>query len=426
MLRYNTYPLIPHWNRQENPPQKEWVHACKNALSKKEAKLSLYIHIPFCEKLCSFCACNTFISQNHNLESEYVQSMQQEFNLYKQLLPELEKANLGQLYLGGGTPNYLSASNLGILIKPILQSITLENKNTEFSAEIDIRHLKKEHLQVLHNLGFRQLRFGVEDMNYEVQHTINRSQSFELLEYSCQTARGMGYNILHFDLLYGLPQQTKATLKKSMEQVLSLKPERISFYHYRHVPWFPSNQRLFNENDLPSQSYNEELYFIGQECMQQMGYHKLGMDYYTLADDPLQKAREHDRLKYNFMGYHQQNYDLLLGLGCSAISETEDYVSQNNKILNVYQKQISQGKLALLRAHKRNKSEQARHQIIREFIATGCHATIQSDFFHSEILPQIKTLLESGLAEYHAPILNFKPHNSDDFTKLFMALDEHI
>lgn len=366
--RYTSYPTVPYWS--ENPTTEEWLEKVRKRLRYENTSLSLYLHIPFCETLCSFCGCNTSITKNHSVEDPYVENILLEFSNYLKEVPEIAKRELKELHLGGGTPTYLSEKNLEILLDSILKKMNLSSKY-EFSLEVDPRRTRDTQLKILRDFGFKRISLGVQDFDPEVQRLVNRTQPFEMTERITKLSRKLGYTSVNFDLIYGLPKQNLQNIKRTIKKTLELRPDRIAFYSYAHVPWLKASQRLFTEVDLPSGSAKRELYEVSREMFLKAGYIEIGMDHFALESDSLFQAVKNGNLHRNFMGYTAKTTDMLLGLGVSAISDSWDCFHQNEKIVKKYQKRIHSEGFATLRGHKLNEEDLIQRSLILQLSTSG-------------------------------------------------------
>jgi oxygen-independent coproporphyrinogen III oxidase len=384
--RYTSYPTVPYWS--ENPTTENWISEINKSLTPKDSKISLYIHIPFCETLCTFCGCNTSITKNHSVEDPYIDHLLKEFNMYLELVPELKNREINELHLGGGSPTYLSEYNLEQLISKILEKINVA-KQKSFAIEVDPRRTRKTQLEVLRKYGFERISLGVQDFNPEVQRLINRDQPYEKTEFVTKTARDLGYNSVNFDLIYGLPRQTLSTMKYTIDKTLDLLPDRIAFYSYAHVPWIKASQRLFTEADLPNGNDKRKLYEEGRDSFEKKGYKEIGMDHFSLPTDKLWISFQKETLHRNFMGYTESKSDIQLGLGVSAISDAWGCFHQNEKILKKYQKKISEGVLPTLRGHILNEEDLKLRRLILN-LSTRWKVEIPND-----LLLDVKTYLNS-------------------------------
>ncbi|MFT3934868.1 MAG: oxygen-independent coproporphyrinogen III oxidase [Chitinophagaceae bacterium] len=344
--RYTSYPTVPFWNQKINPA--EWMEQFAEQFSNQNAVngISIYIHLPFCESLCTYCGCNKKITGNHNVEAAYLQAIEKEWRIYRRQMNETPV--IREIHLGGGTPTFFSAKHLKQLIDSITRN-SIVHPHFEFSIEGHPNNTTIQHLETLHASGFRRISYGVQDLDEKVQRLINRIQPFEKVKEATDNARAAGFTSVNFDLIYGLPGQTIASIEHTIEQVLTLKPDRIAFYSYAHVPWTSKGQRLFNENDLPTGSDKIQLYLTGKKLLMAHGYADIGMDHFALATDDLYKAWQKERLHRNFMGYGTQQTGLLLGLGVSAISDLGNAYAQNNKTLHDYYASVHANELAVQR-----------------------------------------------------------------------------
>ncbi|MGZ5192154.1 MAG: coproporphyrinogen-III oxidase family protein, partial [Flavisolibacter sp.] len=266
--RYTSYPTVPYWDN--NLDEQTWAdHIQKSFIQHNKGGISLYIHLPFCESLCTYCACNTRITVNHAVELPYIETLLKEWQLY--LNQFNAKPLIKEIHLGGGTPTFFSFENLQHLLSSIINTCEI-SKDADFSFEGHPSNTTKEHLQTLFNLGFKRVSFGVQDFDEKVQKTINRYQSFEEVKHVMETARAIGYTSINIDLVYGLPYQTSESVRSTIEQIITLKPERIAFYSYAHVPWLKPGQRKYTEKDLPLATEKRNLYEIGKELFIKANY----------------------------------------------------------------------------------------------------------------------------------------------------------
>lgn len=346
--RYTSYPTVPFWEDGIDPKIWQQVFADQFHLQNPAKGVSLYVHLPFCESLCTYCGCNKKITTNHRVEEEYLSVLEKEWKLYRKLMNQTPV--LREIHLGGGTPTFFSSANLKRLLNALLKN-SIIHPGHEFSIEGHPNNTTKEHLQLLSSLGFRRISYGVQDMDPEVQRIINRIQPIENVRQATENARAAGFTSVNFDLIYGLPLQTVQSIENTIQQVIELKPDRIAFYSYAHVPWTSKAQRLFNETHLPGGEEKLQLYLKGKELLMANGYHDIGMDHFALPHDELYKAWENGDLHRNFMGYTTQNSGLLLGLGVSAISDSGNAFAQNEKTIANYYTAINKGELAVQRGY---------------------------------------------------------------------------
>ncbi|MDN3724163.1 oxygen-independent coproporphyrinogen III oxidase [Aequorivita sp. SDUM287046] len=348
--RYTSYPTVPYWNN-DSFSLTEWKKNLIKSFSESNSTegISLYIHLPFCESLCTFCGCNKRITKNHGVETPYLESVIKEWKLYSEILPQ--RPIIKELHLGGGTPTFFSAENLRLLLKQIFDNATMAD-NPSFSFEGHPNNTKDEHLQTLFDCGFTRVSYGVQDYNPTVQIAIHRLQPFVNVKRVTETARKIGYTSVGHDLIFGLPFQKMEHVIYTIEKTKELMPDRIAFYSYAHVPWIKGNgQRGFKEEDLPTATEKREMYEIGKRMLEEAGYIEIGMDHFALKSDSLYKAVEAKKLHRNFMGYTESKTKLMIGLGVSAIGDSWYSFGQNVKNVEEYQDLVEKGMLPVYRGH---------------------------------------------------------------------------
>ena len=386
--RYTSYPTVPFWNESINVPQ--WKRVFQNQFHETNEKdgISLYIHLPFCESLCTYCGCNKKITKNHRVEEEYIKALITEWSMYCELMDEVPV--IRELHLGGGTPTFFKPGNLDKLLDAILDN-SLVHADHNFSFEGHPNNTTEDHLKILYNRGFRRVSFGVQDNNPVVQKAINRIQPLENVRRVTEQARQIGYHSVNFDLIYGLPFQTTESIRKTVTDCISLQPDRFAFYSYAHVPWTSRAQRLFSESDLPPADFKLSLYHEGARLFREHYYQPIGMDHFVTASDDLYKAYRSGSLHRNFMGYTTQYTRLQLGLGVSAISDTGNAFAQNNKSLHDYYDMIGKGELPLSKGCFLNQEDEVFKKHILDIICNG------STYFGHQYVDQLQ--------KYSFPIL---------------------
>lgn len=348
--RYTSYPTVPFWD-ETGIELTNWIESVKQSFNESNQKegISIYIHMPFCEKLCTFCGCNKRITKNHSVEEPYIELLLKEWDMYTKLFSE--KPLVTEIHLGGGTPTFFSSKNLKKLINGIFEKAE-KNSFYEFSFEGHPNNTTKEHLQTLYNLGFKRVSFGVQDYDAKVQETINRIQPFENVERVTKQAREIGYQSVGHDLIFGLPFQTIANIEKTIEKTQILKPDRIAFYSYAHVPWIRGvGQRGFSDNDLPKDEEKRALYENGRALLENAGYKEIGMDHFALESDSMYTSMQNKKLHRNFMGYTASKTKLMIGLGVSSISDSWYAFAQNAKTLEEYTTLLDKNILPIFRGH---------------------------------------------------------------------------
>jgi len=345
--RYTSYPTVPYWD-DESFSYNRWQNIIQSN-SEVHKPISLYIHLPFCESLCTFCACNKRITKRHIVEVPYIKALLKELDLYTLLYGH--KLTIKDIHLGGGTPTFFSPENLEILLKGIFERAHI-SADASFSFEGHPNNTTKGHLEVLFENHFDRVSYGIQDYNLSVQKAIHRIQSFDNVKYVTETARSIGYKSVGHDIIYGLPFQNVEHILNTIQKTISLRPDRIAFYSYAHTPWIKGNgQRGFKETDLPDAETKRLQYELGKAMLEENGYNEIGMDHFALPNDELNLAMQNKTLHRNFMGYTTKHTDHLIGLGVSSISDAWFGFAQNEKNLEDYYKQLKENRIPVFRGH---------------------------------------------------------------------------
>ncbi|HEY0272736.1 MAG TPA: oxygen-independent coproporphyrinogen III oxidase [Chitinophaga sp.] len=402
--RYTSYPTVPYW--QEGMAAADWNAAWLHSFRAVNAAegIALYLHLPFCESLCTYCGCNKRITTNHGVEAEYVEALLEEWALYRAQMPGAPV--IRSLHLGGGTPTFFSPERLAGLLDALLEGCAIHPQH-EFSLEAHPLNTTAAHLQVLYDRGFRRLSLGVQDNDPAVQRVINRVQPFETVEIATRQARAIGYTSVNFDLIYGLPLQTLDSIAHTILDCIGLRPDRVAFYSYAHVPWTAKGQRLFDESDLPPAALKLQLYHLGKQLFTENGYEDVGMDHFALPGDELCIAKTQQRLHRNFMGYTVSESPLLLGLGVSAISGSDGAFAQNDKTLEGYYRSVRNHTLAIRKGYLLDATDQACRQYILDIACKGSTRLRAADLGWLKIytLPVLRALEEDGLVSLDQDLL---------------------
>jgi oxygen-independent coproporphyrinogen-3 oxidase len=346
--RYTSYPTVPYWDKAPAPA--EWMQAVRSAFSmtNETEGISLYIHLPYCESLCTYCGCNTRITVNHQVEGPYIEGVLKEWKMYTAMMDRPPR--LRELHLGGGTPTFFSPGNLRKLAEGVLKEACVP-RDAEFSFEAHPLNTTTAHLAALAGLGFKRLSLGIQDFDPLVQRKVNRIQSYEQVQQVVKEARDCGYTSINFDLIYGLPFQRMASIEDTIARTITLRPDRIAFYSYAHVPQVKTVHRSFSEADLPTAEQKQEFYQRGCALLKEAGYVEIGMDHFALPSDPLFTAMRNGTLHRNFMGYTAHHTSLLIGLGVSAIGDSGTAFAQNHKVVEPYLEAVGRGVLPVVKGH---------------------------------------------------------------------------
>jgi oxygen-independent coproporphyrinogen-3 oxidase len=362
--RYTSYPTVPFWS--DMPTTEQWLTELEKAFDDQSATWSLYFHLPFCESLCTFCACNTVITRNHGREEGYRNLLLKEWSYNLERIPKLRERPLLGVHLGGGTPTFFAPENLRQILQPILAQARIDHDNFEASVEVHPGHTTREHLVTLRELGFTRISIGVQDFDPEVQRIVNRNQPYEVTKTCTDMARELGYTSVNYDLIYGLPKQTLERFGESVDTVVELRPDRIALYSFALVPWIKPAQRSYTDEDIPKAGEKRALYEMARERLEHAGYVEIGMDHFALPHDGMAKAQREGSLHRNFQGYTETRTSVLLGLGVSAISETPTCFHQNEKAFPVYERRVSQGEIPTFRGHLLSEEDrELREQILK-------------------------------------------------------------
>lgn len=387
--RYTSYPTVPFWdiNTFSGKKREETVKKSFHA-SNSVTGISLYIHLPFCESMCTFCGCHKRITKRHDVEMPYIKSVLKEWRLYSEMFDE--RPIIKELHLGGGTPTFFKPEHLKFLIDGILRFANKAD-GAEFSFEGHPNNTTKEHLQALYDVGFRRVSFGVQDYNETVQKAIHRIQPFINVKNVTEWSREIGFTSISHDIIFGLPHQKLEHVINTIEKTKELKPDRIAFYSYAHVPWLAGNgQRGYNDADLPAGEEKRKQYEVGKELLLKFGYHEIGMDHFALKTDSLYQALEKGNLHRNFMGYTSSNTHLMIGLGASSISDSWYGFAQNVKNVEEYQNLVENDIIPLYRGHILTEED----QIIRRHILNLMCQFKTTWSAYKLHLPQMDAILE--------------------------------
>jgi oxygen-independent coproporphyrinogen III oxidase len=423
--RYTSYPTVPCWNEEIDVKTWEQTFSNRFSIENHTKGISLYVHLPFCESLCTYCGCNKRITTNHKVEEEYLAAIEKEWKLYRKLMQQTPV--IREIHLGGGTPTFFSPQNLKRLID-ILTKNSIIHPSREFSIEGHPNNTTKEHLTLLYSLGFRRISYGVQDNDPEVQRLINRHQPFENVKSATEQAREVGFTSVNFDLIYGLPAQTVESIERTINQVITLRPDRIAFYSYAHTPWTNKGQRLFDETNLPSAEEKMALYLKGKELLTNESYVDIGMDHFSLPTDDLYKAWKNGKLHRNFMGYSTQNSGLLVGLGVSAISDIGNAFAQNNKSLHEYYVAINANKLAIKKGYFLSEEDMLFRKNILDLSCKGStvFAPRQLPVLQEYTFPELALLKADGFVEYDKNGLNVTTLGHHFIRNICSAFDLYI
>jgi oxygen-independent coproporphyrinogen III oxidase len=374
--RYTSYPTADRFVDSFGPAQLQ-ASLAERRQAPQAGSLSLYVHVPFCESVCYYCGCNKIVTRHHERAAPYLDALASELALWGQALEP--QPPLTQLHLGGGTPTFLSDDELARLMDLVRERFALL-PDAELSIEIDPRTVNRTRLAHLRALGFNRASLGVQDFDPAVQQAVNRVQPFKQVQALLNDARALGFASINVDLIYGLPQQSAASLARTIAQVQSLRPDRVAMYAYAHLPERFKPQRRIDAQALPPP--HERLAMLAQAtaALQGAGYDYIGMDHYALPHDALAVAKREGRLHRNFQGYSTQPDCDLIGLGVSAISKIGRSYSQNAKTLNDYNAALEAGRWPVARGWVLSADDALRRELIMGWM---CQGRLDIDTFES-------------------------------------------
>jgi len=417
--RYTSYPPVPFW--QNTPSEQQWIDDLQTQYNERSG-VDLYVHVPYCEKLCYYCGCNRTITQNHELEIPFVDWICHEWDLYINALGFVPKIN--SMHFGGGTPTFLSPHRLKTIIEYLSKQRT---KSFIGSIEIDPRTCSDDHLSVLSDTGISRVSLGIQDFDNQVQSAINRYQPVSLVERIINNTRKNGISAINFDLIYGLPRQSLTSIEYTMDHVVSLKPDSIAYYGYAHLPHKIKNQKLIKETELPSALLRNQLFALGKKILLENDYYDIGLDHFARPGNHLYEAKQNGKLHRNFMGYVDKKSHVLIGLGPSSISDSSKSFVQNHKDLEAYQNALKSKKFPIEKGHTHSQDDLLVQNIILNIM---CQKQVTIDLdkfsFHSEIMGDLKKLANDEIIHFEKNELSLTPLGTAFMRNVAMVFDHHL
>lgn len=428
--RYTSYPTADRF--VDNFSSEHYI----TALAKRQQNVSLpdysvYVHLPYCQSLCYFCACNKIITQDTSRSAAYVQTLLKELQL---LAPHLgQTRTTGQLHLGGGTPTFLQHSELKQLVQGIRSHFDVAS-DAELGIEIDPRTVSTGSLGQLADLGFNRTSFGVQDFDPTVQAAVNRIQPLEMVARAMEASRTAGFQSINTDLIYGLPKQSLDSFAKTITALVALRPDRIALYNYAHLPQRFKAQRLIDQNDLPSAEQRLQIFLMAAQRLLDAGYEYIGLDHFALPSDELNVALLDKSLHRNFQGYTTRAHSDLIGLGVSAIGKVGQTHVQNQRSLNAYTAQIQAGQLATFRGHVMGNEDVLREELIMTLM---CSMPIDFDDYQQRYglnirqhfvneLVALQPYVEAGLLELDTEQMQITAKGRLFVRAISMEFDEYL
>ena len=429
--RYTSYPTAPQFSTAFSHKDYRQMAGAEN--QQNITPLSLYLHIPFCQNICYYCACNKVVTSDHSVSRRYLDYLVKEIELQAALVGK--RRTVMQLHLGGGTPTFLDGAELTELMHTLAMYFCLtDDDRREYSIEIDPRTVTPDSLALLKGLGFNRISLGVQDFDEDVQQAINRRQRFGLVKTLTETARLYQFKSLSFDLIYGLPFQTLETLRETLSKVITLSPDRIAFYNYAHMPDRVSSQRAIDRHDLPCAEEKIAMLELISCTLIDAGYRYIGMDHFVKPEDELALAQQEGKLQRNFQGYSTCMAPDLMGLGVSAISSLQGCYAQNECSLEDYYARIDRGVLPIAKGVVLQADDLLRRSVIVRLI---CNLEMDTQLiekqhdiaffeYFSEEVAALKVMEKDGLVEWQGDKLRVTEQGRVMLRNICMIFDRYL
>ncbi|MFC1602812.1 oxygen-independent coproporphyrinogen III oxidase [Pseudomonadota bacterium] len=428
--RYTSYPTAPQFHDGFGPDQYREIAQATNA---KGNPLSLYFHIPFCDTVCFYCACNKVVTKDRSKGGTYLTRLHKEIAMQGALFDKSRVVE--QLHWGGGTPTFISHDEMRELMRVTRENFTLLDDDTgEYSIEIDPREASAETIAILREIGLNRMSLGVQDFDEKVQKAVNRLQSEAQTMEVLDAARKEGFRSISVDLMYGLPHQSLTSFEKTLDRIIEVDPDRLSVFNYAHLPERFMPQRRINMEDVPTPAEKLDILQLTIEKLEKAGYVSLGMDHFARPDDELTIAQQDGTLYRNFQGYSTHANCDLIGLGVTSIGMVGETYSQNMRELDEYYERIDAGELAVFRGFDLSQDDQIRRDVITRLI---CHLKLDfsrieserginfAEYFKKE-LGQLKGMIEDGLLEIDEKGIQVLPRGRLLIRNICMVFDYYL
>ncbi len=428
--RYTSYPTAVQFTAEFTEDDYR-EQAAKSNQSGRD--LSLYFHLPFCDTICYYCACNKVITKDRNKAIPYLEMLHKEIAMQARLFDASRKVN--QLHWGGGTPTFISHEQMANLMQVTRQHFNLHDDDSgEYSIEIDPREVSRESIKLLRDIGFNRMSLGVQDFDPAVQKAVNRIQSDKQTLGALESAREFGFKSISTDLIYGLPLQTEKSFATTLQRIIEISPDRISLFNYAHMPELFKPQRRINEDEMPSAETKLAILKQSIEQLTNAGYVYIGMDHFAKPDDELSLAQQQGKLYRNFQGYATYADCDLIGMGITSIGTIDNSFAQNVKTLDEYQALIGANKLALFRGVKIDEDDLLRRSIIMQLI---CHfnlnfADIESKYninfkqYFADEIKRLTNMCDDGLIEMNNQCITVTAKGRLLIRNICMVFDRYL
>lgn len=428
--RYTSYPTAVQFNTEFGIPDYQQQARLSNA---SDRALSLYFHIPFCDTICFYCACNKIVTKNRKHAQPYLDTLYKEIAMQAALFDQ--NRIVDQLHWGGGTPTFISPAQMRELMQHTRQHFNLRTDDKgEYSIEVDPREANRDIILLLRELGFNRISLGVQDFNENVQVAVNRIQSIEQTSEVMDAARESGFHSISLDLIYGLPRQSLETFMQTLDTVVALNPDRLSIFNYAHLPDLFKTQRQINASELPDAKTKLAILETCIEKLGSAGYQYIGMDHFAKPDDELARAQNNGTLYRNFQGYSTHANCDLIGLGITSIGKVNDCYSQNVKTVQEYEQLVNSNKLPVFRGLVLDEDDKLRREIITQLI---CHYQVNiksveqshginfREYFR-EAIDTLQQMQKDELLTIDANFIQVKPKGCLLIRNICMAFDKYL
>ncbi len=428
--RYTSYPTALQFGEDVGEAQYRDNAMASNATG---APLSIYVHIPFCRSLCYYCGCNKIVTRNERRVARYLADLEREIEMQAELFAA--DRQVMQMHFGGGTPTYLDTPRLTQLIDKLDGAFSFgDNKQREFSIEIDPRTVDPGRMADIADLGFNRLSLGIQDFNPVVQLAVNRMQSFEEIAALMAAARGNGVRSISFDLIYGLPHQTRASFRDTLQHVIEMRPDRLAVYNYAHLPERFKGQRMIDADAIPSADEKLDILDLTIDRLTDAGYEYVGMDHFALPEDDLVIAQRDGTLQRNFQGYSTYGDCDLIGLGVSSIGSIGSMLAQNSPSTAEYQNTIEQGRLPIVRGIQLDNDDRLRAEVIQSLMCFdeldtarfGSEHEIEFDRYFAAEIERLSPLGDDGLLSFDGTTIRVSPRGRLLLRSIAMVFDRHL
>lgn len=423
--RYTSYPTAPHFHAMSTQAHETWIKAVP-----ANTAISLYVHIPYCKKLCWFCGCSTKITQKYGPVETYLSLLLREIRMVAERIGR--KQAVSHIHFGGGSPTILAPEDFARVMEVLVQQFAIQ-PNAEIAIEADPRGISEAKVASYKKHGVNRISIGVQDFDASVQEAINRIQPFSMVYDTVKLCRDYGIDNVSLDLIYGLPKQNIESFKRTIDYALLFEPSRIALFGYAHVPWKKKNMRLIDENELPDVTTRYAMFDAASERFNNAGYAAIGLDHFAKQDDSMAIALKARTLKRNFQGYTTDQSNVLIGLGASAISSFSQGYAQNASGVDVYKKAILAAELPTTRGFALSTNDRLRRGIIESLmcyfevdVASHCNAASVSPSIFDGIFASLMPMKKDGFVSIDGSVIHVNPHFPQAVRLVCAAFDEYF